>query len=106
MADYGSTLVPSRGLSELSIDHPQLGGCVEVPVDVKQRRWGTSPGVELGAAEGIERVVVHWINPPLISPAAPPHSGKRSWTGRTAHRACGWNVTLDSRCGAASGRTL
>ena len=81
----------------LSIDHPTLGP-VEVPVDVQHSDgWGTSPAAELGVVDGIDRVIVHWVNLPVILPAQPLSDDRHSWSGRWEAEACGWRFTIDSR---------
>ena len=87
------------GLEEtsLTIDHATLGK-VELPVDVNHSDgWGTSPGASLGAIDGIDRVVIHWVNVPLILPAEPLADSRGSWAGRWRVESCGWRFTVDSR---------
>lgn len=92
-ASYGLGLEPTI----LSINHPALG-LVELPVDVNHSDgWGTSPGVRLGAVDGIDRVIVHWVNLPLILPSAPLSDDRRSWLGRWKAESCGWQLTIDCR---------
>lgn len=85
------------GRTCLSIEHPHLGR-VEMPADVNQGcGWGTSPHASLGDEAGVDRVVVHWLNLPVIHPAGVLTSGGSSWAGRWEVEACGWRFRMDSR---------
>lgn len=90
--------------STLSIEHPHLG---EVAVSIAAR--GTKSGTEgpsafgsigssgLGGADQLERVVVHWMNLPMILPSSRLTLGNTSWSGRWHFEAAGWSFKLDSR---------
>lgn len=83
--------------SKLSIIHAHLGP-VDVPISVNHGDgWGTIPGVDLGKGGEIERVLVHWVNLPMILPCSPLRSGGWAWRGRWAIESCGWRFMLDSR---------
>jgi hypothetical protein len=90
-----------RGLTlertSLTIEHPDLG-TVELPVDVTHSDGrGVSPGASLGAVDGLDQIIVHWINLPLIHPAATLTDHGRSWVGRWQLESCGWRFTIDDR---------
>lgn len=93
---------------EVQLDGMNLSACLNGPngaVDVPLTHFGRNRGriamVEFGADAGqsspLTKVVVHWLNLPLLFPGASPSTPGRRWVGRwTGH--CGpWQLRLDSR---------
>ncbi|HEX5366266.1 MAG TPA: hypothetical protein VFW63_06335 [Acidimicrobiales bacterium] len=87
----------SLGRQTLTIEHPQLG-TAELPADVNHSDgWGASPEANLGTADDLVRVVVHWLNLPIILPADVLANDAGAWAGRLEFDSCGWHFTMDSR---------
>jgi hypothetical protein len=90
--------------SILSIEHPHLGE-VEVSIAVRGTRSGTEGPIALGSvgsshlggAAQLDRVIVHWMNLPMILPSSGLRVGDTSWSGRWDFEAAGWSFRLDSR---------
>jgi len=90
--------------STLSIEYPPLGE-IDVSIAVRGTRSGTEGPVaqgsigssHLGGAAKLDRVVVHWMNLPVILPSSGLRVGDTSWSGRWHFEAAGWSFKLDSR---------
>ena len=85
------------GDTNLSLDRPELGW-VEVPATVyRSTGAGEIAEANLGETSVLSRVVTHWINLPIILPAAPLKSADLVWAGRWSCEGGGWTLTLDQR---------
>jgi hypothetical protein len=82
---------------DLSIVHPQFGP-TDLPASVSNGAgWGTIDEADLGRGHAIARVLVHWVNLPMVLPGLPIEADGWAWRGRWAVESCGWRFTLDSR---------
>lgn len=85
------------GSSTLFMRHGSYGN-VEIPVEVSHSEGrGRVSATELGRSDPISRVVIHWLNLPLILPGAGLEHGGLSWVGRWTVDAGPWRLTIDSR---------
>jgi hypothetical protein len=90
--------------SILSIEYPPLGK-IDVSIAVRGTRSGTEGPVaqgsirssHLGGAAELDRVVVHWMNLPMVRPSSGLRVADTSWSGRWQFEAAGWSFKLDSR---------
>jgi hypothetical protein len=92
---------PEDGEARLALDFTDT---LRAEIDVRLIRDGEGwiPGGSVGdEATPLDHVVAHWVNLPMLFPAAGLHAhreeGVHAWSGRFRAQVGGWTVTIDAR---------
>jgi hypothetical protein len=85
------------GDAELSFTHP-IYGATRLPTVIRSSSGsGDLPGSEIGAADGLDELIVHWLNVPQLGFGTSLEQGGAQWVGRWHAQAAGWDLTCDAR---------